>query len=78
MQMVKRARLYIVIGFRGRLLRDTLAKSAKEAKRLCVKNLWENHPDYESERVRWSTIESWGWCCVPVTVSYRGYTRRPK
>jgi hypothetical protein len=71
MTKVKRARLYIVLGFRGTMLRDTLAKNAKEAKRLCVKSLYENYPGYEDENVRWPTIEKLGWRCVPVTVSYR-------
>lgn len=71
-RMVKRARLYIVFGFRGQMLRDTLAKSPKESKRLCVESLWKDHSDYEDRKVRWPDIEKWGWRCIPVTVSYRG------
>jgi hypothetical protein len=74
---MKQARLYIVLGFRGALLRDTLAKTAKEAKIRCVNDLWRSHPEYEREGIRWSEIEKWGWRCVPVTLSFKTPKRRP-
>lgn len=68
-------RLYIVFGFRGAMLRDTLALTPTKAKRLCVQSLRENHPDYEREGVRWRDIAKWGWRCVPITVSWEARRR---
>jgi len=66
---VKR-RLHIILGFRGALLRDTIAPSAREAKIRCVNSLWANYPEYESENILWPDVEKWGWRCVPVTLTW--------
>lgn len=66
---MKKHRLHIVIGFRGALLRDTLATTARQAKRLCINSLWRDHSEYE-QKVQWRDVESWGWRCVPATLSY--------
>ena len=64
--MAKReCRLWIVVGFRGVLLRDTLSTTAREAKIRCV-----NSRPHEDSGYEWSEIKKWGWRCVPVTVAY--------
>lgn len=70
-----RANLHIVLGM-GRkrpLLRDTLATTAKQAKIFAVNNTLRDHPAYGNEIVDfdWSVLQSWGYRCVPITISYR-------
>lgn len=68
------ANLHIILGI-GRkqpLLRDTLATTAKLAKILAVNNMLREYPVYgdEIENFSWRTLQSWGYRCVPVTMSY--------
>lgn len=63
-------RLWIVRGFKGVPLRDTLATTAKEAKIRCVNALWSDQPDCEHNNVRWPEVQKWGWRCVRVTLIY--------
>lgn len=63
------ARLHIVvgIGMKKPICRDTLASTAREAKILAVNNMLRSNP---REDITWKTLLSWGYRCVPITVSY--------
>ena len=64
-----RSRLYIIIGMgmKNPICRDTLAATAREAKILAVNNVLRGSP---REDIDWHRLSSWGYRCVPITVSY--------
>jgi hypothetical protein len=69
-----RARLHICLGMGKKkpLLRDTLATTAREAKIIAVNSILRDYPTYgdEIKNFGWSTLQKWGYRCVPISVSY--------
>ena len=69
---MKKARLFVVIGFRGAICRDTLAATARESKRLAERGIRSSRSARmdNGKKPRWRTLARWGYRCVRVTLAY--------